>query len=89
MNGKWTTYNFRRTLEMSHCFVGLALIFGLAGCAILQETPSIEIPASRLSCERNPEMVDGKLETVGIFEASGTIRKGIPAVVFLTYASTG
>ncbi len=76
MNGKWTTYNFRRILERSHCLVGLALIFGLAGCAILQETPSIEIASSRLSCERNPEMVDGKLETVSVFETSGTIRKG-------------
>ena len=76
MNGKWTTYNFRRILEMSHCLVGLALIFGLAGCAILQETPSIEIASSRLSCAQNPEMVDGKLETVGVFETSGTIRKG-------------
>lgn len=76
MNGKWATYNFRRTLRMSRCFVALVLIFGVAGCALLQETPSVEIPASRLSCEKNPEMVDGKLETVSVFETSGTIRKG-------------
>ena len=76
MNGKWTTYNLRRTLEVFHCFVALALIFGVVGCAILQETPSIEIPASRLFCEKNPEMVDGQLETVSVFETSGTIRKG-------------
>ncbi len=76
MNGKWTTYNCKRTLEVFHCFVALALIFGVVGCAVLQETPSIEIPASRLFCEKNPEMVDGKLETVSVFETSGTIRKG-------------
>ena len=76
MNGKWATYNCKRTLEVFHCFVALALIFGVLGCAILQETPSIEIPASRLFCEKNPEMVDGQLETVSVFETSGTIRKG-------------
>jgi len=52
------------------------LFFGIVGCALLQEAPPVEIPASRLFCEKNPEMVDGKLETVGVFEASGTIRKG-------------
>ena len=76
MNGKWTTYNFKRTLKVFHCFVALMLIFGVVGCAVLQETPSIEIPASRLFCEKNPEMVDGQLETVSVFETSGTIRKG-------------
>lgn len=49
---------------------------GVIGCALLQETPPVEISASRLFCEKNPEMVDGKLETVSVFEAHGTIRKG-------------
>ena len=53
----------------------LFLIFGVMGCAILQETPSVEIPASRLSCAQNPEMVDGDLSTVGTFAPKGSIKK--------------
>lgn len=53
----------------------LALIFGVIGCAMLQEVPTIEISASRLTCNQNPEMVDGNLETVGTFRAQGTIKK--------------
>ena len=53
----------------------LFLIFGVIGCAILQETPSVEIPASRLSCAQNPEMVDGDLSTVGTFAPKGSIKK--------------
>lgn len=53
----------------------LALIFGVIGCAMLQEVPTIEISASRLTCDQNPEMVDGNLETVGTFRAQGTIKK--------------
>lgn len=55
----------------------LLLIFGVMGCAILQETPPVEIQASRLSCGQNPEMVDGDLATVGIFKTEGTIQKGL------------
>ena len=55
----------------------LLLIFGIIGCAILQETPPVEIPASSLTCGQNPEMVDGDLETVGVFKTEGTIQKGI------------
>lgn len=54
----------------------LFLFFGVMGCALLQEAPPVEISASRLFCEKNPEMVDGKLETVSVFEVHGTIRKG-------------
>ena len=54
----------------------LLLIFGAVGCTILQERPSVEISASRLTCKENPEMVDGDLETVGTFTPKGTIRKG-------------
>lgn len=53
----------------------LFLLFGVIGCALLQESPSVEIPASRLSCAQNPEMVDGDLSTVGTFVAKGSIRK--------------
>ena len=53
----------------------LILIFGVMGCAMLQEAPVVEIPVSRLTCDQNPEMVDGDLETVGTFVAQGTIKK--------------
>ena len=53
----------------------LFLIFGVMGCAMLQETPSVEIPAARLSCAQNPEMVDGDLSTVGTFAPKGSIKK--------------
>lgn len=52
------------------------LIFSVMGCALLQETPPVEIAASRLTCEQNPEMVDGDLETVGVFKTEATIQKG-------------
>ena len=55
--------------------VFLFLYIGVIGCALLQETPSVEIPASRLSCAQNPEMVDGDLSTVGSFVAKGSIKK--------------
>lgn len=55
--------------------IPLLLIVGVMGCAMLQETPLVEIPASRLSCTQNPEMVDGDLSTVGTFNAKGSIKK--------------
>ena len=54
----------------------LSLLFGAMGCAVLQESPPVEISASRLSCKENPEMIDGDLKTVGTFTPKGTIRKG-------------
>ena len=53
----------------------LVLIFGVIGCAMLQEAPLVEIPASRLTCDQTPEMVDGDLKTVGTFVAQGSIKK--------------
>ena len=53
----------------------LFLLFGIIGCAMLQEAPTVEIPVSRLTCYLNPEMVDGDLETVGTFAARGSIKK--------------
>ena len=53
----------------------LFLYVGVIGCALLQETPSVEVPASRLSCAQNPEMVDGDLSTVGTFASKGSIKK--------------
>ena len=80
MRRKWTTYNVRCNLKMLNYLVVLTLIFGVSGCAILQEAPLIEIPASRLSCLQNPEMVDGDLKTVGAFKAKGTVRKGFGVI---------
>ena len=53
----------------------LLLIFGVMGCAMLQQAPPVEISASRLSCPQHPEMVDGDLSTVGTFVAKGSIKK--------------
>ena len=53
------------------------LLFGVIGCAMLQETPPVEIAASRLTCEKNPDMVDGDLSTVGTFRASGVYPKRV------------
>ncbi|MCY3740217.1 MAG: hypothetical protein OXH00_04285 [Candidatus Poribacteria bacterium] len=53
----------------------LVLICSVMGCAMLQEVPLIEIPASRLTCDRIPEIVDGDLKTVGTFAAQGSIKK--------------
>ena len=53
----------------------LFLMFGVIGCAMLQEAPLVEISASSLTCDQNPQMVDGDLKTVGVFAARGTIKK--------------
>lgn len=54
----------------------LSVLFGVVGCAVLQESAPVEISASRLTCEQNPEMVDGDLTTAGTFTPKGSIRKG-------------
>lgn len=53
----------------------MLLLFVIQGCAVLQNTPVIELDPSRLTCDANPEMVDGDLQTVGTFRAKGSIRK--------------
>ncbi|MDE0085400.1 MAG: hypothetical protein OXU23_06785 [Candidatus Poribacteria bacterium] len=53
----------------------LLVVLGISGCALLQNPPVVELPSSRLTCEANPNMVDGNLETVGTFQAHGSIRK--------------
>ena len=62
-------------MKMRMFGVLLFLLFGVLGCALLQESPSVEIPASRLFCAQNPEMVDGDLSTIGAFVAKGSIKK--------------
>lgn len=75
MKKRQTCYNFRHGLKTSFYMAGALLVFSMAGCAILQEAPLVEIPASHLTCDRNPEMVDGDLKTVGTFAAQGSIKK--------------
>jgi hypothetical protein len=58
----------------------LVLIFGVIGCAMLQEAPLVEIPASRLTCDQTPEMVDGDLETAGTFKTKGSVQKGFGVI---------
>lgn len=50
------------------------LLVGITGCAMLNQ-PVDEISASRLTCESNPEFVDGNLETESTFAVNGFIRK--------------
>ncbi len=50
------------------------LLIGITGCAVLNQ-PVIEIDVSHLTCESNPEFVDGNLETEGTFAVNGFIRK--------------
>lgn len=53
----------------------LLVVFGITGCALLQNSPVVEIPSSRITCEANPQMVDGFLNTVGVFNTNASIRK--------------
>ncbi|MYH82220.1 hypothetical protein F4141_16135 [Candidatus Poribacteria bacterium] len=62
-------------MRMQVLSILLILICSIMGCAMLQEVPLIEIPASRLTCDRIPEIVDGDLKTVGTFTARGSIKK--------------
>ncbi len=52
----------------------LVLLIGITGCAALNQ-PISEMTASRLTCESNPEFVDGNLETDGTFAVNGFVRK--------------
>ena len=50
------------------------LLIGIVGCAVLNQ-PISEIDVSHLTCESNPEFVDGNLETEGTFAVNGFVRK--------------
>lgn len=54
------------------------LLIGVTGCAMLNELdqPVVEVASSKLTCETNPELVDGSLETASTFAVRGTVRKG-------------
>ena len=49
-------------------------LIGIAGCAALNQ-PINEMTASRLTCDSNPEFVDGNLETESTFVVNGFVRK--------------
>ena len=53
----------------------MLLLLVVQGCAVLQNSPVVELTPSRLTCDANPEMVDGDFQTVGSFRANGSIRK--------------
>ena len=50
------------------------LLIGITGCAALNQ-PISEMTASHLTCESNPEFVDGNLETESTFAVNGFVRK--------------
>ncbi|MDE0553724.1 MAG: hypothetical protein OXI24_05890 [Candidatus Poribacteria bacterium] len=50
------------------------LLIGITGCAALNQ-PINEMIASDLTCETNPEFVDGNLETESTFAVKGFVRK--------------
>ena len=50
------------------------LLIGITGCAALNQ-PINEMTASDLTCESNPEFVDGNLETESTFAVNGFVRK--------------
>ena len=50
------------------------LLISVTGCAVLNQ-PVSEIGVSHLTCESNPEFVDGNLETEGTFAVNGFVRK--------------
>jgi len=50
------------------------LLIGITGCAALNQ-PINEMAASDLTCETNPEFVDGNLETESTFAVNGFVRK--------------
>ena len=74
----------------------LFLPFSIAGCvglqgksgteilpsrlSWLQEASIEEIAPSRLTCDTHPEIVDGNLETAGIFDVNGGVRKSLTVV---------
>lgn len=53
----------------------LIVVFTVQGCALLQNTSIVELTPARLTCQTNPEFVDGDLQTVGEFRANGSIRQ--------------
>ncbi|MYK19637.1 hypothetical protein F4055_15960 [Candidatus Poribacteria bacterium] len=50
------------------------LLISITGCAALNQ-PINEMTASDLTCETNPEFVDGNLETQSTFAVNGFVRK--------------
>jgi len=81
---KW---EFSILLLLSFSIAGCAGLQGKSGTEILpsrltwlQDTPIEEIASSRLTCDTHPEIVDGNLETAGIFDVNGGVRKSLTVV---------
>lgn len=81
---KWA---FSILLLLSFSIAGCAGLQGKSGTEILpsrltwlQDTPIEEIASSRLTCDTHPEIVDGNLETAGIFDVNGGVRKSLTVV---------
>jgi len=49
-------------------------LFSVFGCAVLNQ-PTFEIAPSQLTCETNPEFVDGNIETASTFAIHGHLEK--------------
>ena len=50
------------------------LLISITGCALLNQ-PLDELDSSQLTCETNPRLVDGDLETVSVLTVNGLVRK--------------
>lgn len=61
---------------MKHLTLLSILFIVVLGCAVLNQ-PTIEIPFTKLSSITNPKMVDGNLNTVSTFIATGHVEKNI------------
>ena len=59
---------------MKHLALLSILFIVVLGCAVLNQ-PTIEIPFTKLSSVTNPKMVDGNLNTVSTFIATGHVEK--------------
>ena len=59
---------------MKHLILLSILFIVISGCAVLNQ-PTVEIPSTMLSCDTNPEMVDGNLNTVSTFVSTGHVEK--------------
>lgn len=52
----------------------ILLLISTIGCALLNQ-PIVELDSSQLTCETNPELVDGNLETTSTLAVNGLVRK--------------
>lgn len=60
---------------MKYLGILLILLTCVIGCAVLSQT-TVEIDPSRITSVKNPELVDGNLDTVSTFAINGHVEKG-------------